>query len=35
MPEVVGESALKNCLPYDEVPKVKYTKWSDIALTFS
>ncbi len=24
-----GESALKNCLPYDEVPKAKYTKWSD------
>jgi carboxyl-terminal processing protease len=20
---------LKNCLPYDEVPKAKYTKWSD------
>jgi len=24
-----GESGLKNCLPYDEVPKAKYTKWSD------
>jgi carboxyl-terminal processing protease len=24
-----GEGALKNCLPYDEVPKAKYTKWSD------
>src|SRR5213595_2106548 len=24
-----GESALKNCLPYDEVTKAKYTKWSD------
>src|SRR5213593_4850373 len=24
-----GESALKNCLTYDEVPKAKYTKWSD------
>jgi carboxyl-terminal processing protease len=23
-----GESALKNCLPYDEVPKARYTKWS-------
>lgn len=23
-----GEGALKNCLPYDEVPKAKYTKWS-------
>src|SRR6266478_4442219 len=29
IPEVVGEGALKNALPYDEVPKVKYTKWSD------
>ena len=28
LPEV-GEGALKNCLPYDEVPKAKYTKWSD------
>lgn len=24
-----GESALKNCLPYDEVPRAKFTKWSD------
>src|SRR6186997_403841 len=24
-----GEGALKNCLPYDEVAKAKYTKWSD------
>ncbi len=24
-----GESALKNALPYDEVTKAKYTKWSD------
>jgi carboxyl-terminal processing protease len=24
-----GEGALKNCLPYDEVPKAKYTKWTD------
>ncbi|MEY2530329.1 MAG: carboxyl-terminal processing protease [Verrucomicrobiota bacterium] len=24
-----GESALKNCLPYDEVPKARFTKWSD------
>jgi len=24
-----GEGALKNCLPYDEVPKAHYTKWSD------
>jgi carboxyl-terminal processing protease len=24
-----GEGALKNCLPYDEVPKARYTKWSD------
>jgi carboxyl-terminal processing protease len=24
-----GEGALKNCLPYDEVSKAKYTKWSD------
>src|SRR3989454_5569542 len=28
LPEV-GEGALKNCLPYDEVPKARYTKWSD------
>jgi carboxyl-terminal processing protease len=24
-----GEGALKNCLPYDEVPKAKYTRWAD------
>jgi len=24
-----GESALKNALPYDEVARAKYTKWSD------
>lgn len=24
-----GESALKNALPYDEVAKARYTKWSD------
>ncbi|MBA3609328.1 MAG: carboxy terminal-processing peptidase [Chthoniobacterales bacterium] len=24
-----GEGALKNALPYDEVPAAKYTKWSD------
>src|SRR5881394_1920398 len=24
-----GEGVLKNCLPYDEVPKARYTKWSD------
>jgi carboxyl-terminal processing protease len=24
-----GESALKNCLPYDEVPKARFGKWSD------
>jgi carboxyl-terminal processing protease len=24
-----GEGALKNCLPYDEVPRAKYTKWTD------
>lgn len=29
LPEVVGEGALKNCLPYDEVPKARFTKWSD------
>ena len=22
-----GEGSLKNCLPYDEVPKARYTKW--------
>ena len=29
-----GEGALKNCLPYDEVPKAKYTKWSRAAFAF-
>ncbi|MGZ5503177.1 MAG: carboxy terminal-processing peptidase [Chthoniobacterales bacterium] len=24
-----GEGALKNCLPYDEVPKARYTKWAE------
>src|SRR5437762_10317312 len=24
-----GEGALKNCLPYDEVPKARYSKWSE------
>lgn len=24
-----GEGSLKNCLPYDEVPKARYTKWPD------
>src|SRR2546426_2307879 len=24
-----GEGALKNCLPYDEVPKAKFAKWSE------
>src|SRR6266702_2203578 len=23
-----GEGALKNCLPYDEVPKARFTKWA-------
>src|ERR1700751_2420439 len=25
----LSEGALKNCLPYDEVAKARYTKWSD------
>src|SRR6059058_2015581 len=29
-----GEGALKNCLPYDEVSKAKYTKWSDTHSLF-
>ncbi len=29
-----GESALKNALPYDEVPKARYTKWSDTHSLF-
>src|SRR5215831_11677266 len=24
-----AEGALKNCLPYDEVPKAKYTRWNE------
>lgn len=24
-----GEGSLKNCLPYDEVPKARYTKWAE------
>src|SRR2546430_8635256 len=30
LPEVVGEGALKNCLPYDELPKAKDPKWSEL-----
>ena len=33
LPEL-GEGALKNCLPYDEVAKAKYTKWSDTHSLF-
>src|SRR3984893_15729779 len=29
-----GEGALKNCLGYDEVPKARYTKWSDAHSLF-
>src|SRR5438094_6002457 len=29
-----AEGALKNALPYDEVPKAKYTKWSDTHSLF-
>ena len=29
-----GEGALKNALPYDEVPKAKFTKWSDLHPLF-
>ena len=29
-----GESALKNALPYDQVPKAKFTKWSDTHSLF-
>ena len=29
LPEVVGEGSLKNCLGYDEVPRARFTKWSD------
>jgi len=30
-----GEGALKNALPYDEVSKAKYTKWSDAHALFT
>src|SRR5437660_6229975 len=33
LPEL-GEGALKNCLPYDEVAKAKHTKWSDTHSLF-
>ena len=33
MPEF-GEGSLKSPLPYDEVPKAKYTKWSDTHSLF-
>jgi carboxyl-terminal processing protease len=33
MPEF-GEGALKNSLPYDEVPQARYTKWSDTHSLF-
>ena len=33
LPEL-GEGALKNCLPYDEVPPAKYAKWSDTHSLF-
>src|SRR6267154_2171242 len=29
-----GEGALQNCLPYDEVPKARFTKWSDTHSLF-
>jgi carboxyl-terminal processing protease len=29
-----GEGALKNCLPYDEVPKARYTKWNEPVSTY-
>jgi carboxyl-terminal processing protease len=29
-----GESALKNCLPYDEVTPARYAKWSDTHALF-
>jgi carboxyl-terminal processing protease len=29
-----GEGALKNALPYDEVPKARYAKWSDTHSLF-
>jgi carboxyl-terminal processing protease len=30
----LSEGALKNCLPYDEVPKARYTKWSETHSLF-
>src|SRR5947208_1436965 len=33
LPEL-GEGALKNCLPYDEVSPAKYAKWSDTHSLF-
>jgi carboxyl-terminal processing protease len=30
----LSEGALKNCLPYDEVTKARYTKWSDTHSLF-
>src|SRR6201981_1885968 len=33
LPEFAA-GALKNCLPYDEVPKAKYTKWSEPASLY-
>jgi carboxyl-terminal processing protease len=29
-----GEGALKNALPYDQVPKARYTKWADTPQVF-
>ncbi|MGZ8999315.1 MAG: carboxy terminal-processing peptidase, partial [Allosphingosinicella sp.] len=29
-----GEGSLKNCLPYDEVPKARYTKWAETPQIF-
>lgn len=29
-----GEGALKNCLPYDEVPKARFTKWAEAHSLF-
>jgi carboxyl-terminal processing protease len=29
-----GEGSLKNCLPYDEVPKAKYTTWANTPQVF-
>src|SRR4051812_30662366 len=30
-----GEGSLKNALPYDEVPKARFTKWADSPQVFS